>query len=305
MTNTKQDKQILTNVLPEDPLKADAYNIRKNGESIIKKSNPYIEIIPKENNSGLDIYVKENTLFQIINIPVLITESGLEDVVYNDFHIGKNSNVTIISGCAISNNGCKNSSHDGIHRFFLAENSHVKYLEKHYAEGKNKKILNPITEIIMQDSSTMIMDSVQIKGVDETKRKVTATLYDNATLTITEKILTSKNQIAKTDFIVTLEGKNSSTHVTSRSVAADNSYQEFTSNVIGNNKSFAHISCDAIIKDNASVKAIPEIYANHLEAHLIHEAAIGKIASDQLTKLMSLGLTNKEAEETIIKGFLK
>ena len=157
----------------------------------------------------------------------------------------------------------------------------------------------------MQDSSTMIMDSVQIKGVDETKRKVTATLYDNATLTITEKILTSKNQIAKTDFIVTLEGKNSSTHVTSRSVAADNSYQEFTSNVIGNNKSFAHISCDAIIKDNASVKAIPEIYANHLEAHLIHEAAIGKIASDQLTKLMSLGLTNKEAEETIIKGFLK
>lgn len=307
MTNTKTDEKILTKILSDSPYHSDAYNIRKNGQSIDRKDNPYVKIVPKENNSGIDIYIKENTLFQIINIPVIITESGLKDVVYNDFHIGKNSNVTIIAGCAIHNNGFQNSTHDGIHRFYLEENSKVKYIEKHYGEGSdtNKKILNPITEIIMKQGSTMTMDSVQLQGVDESIRKVKATLYADTSLVVTEKILTSQAQTAKTDFIVDLEGANSSTHVTSRSVATDNSYQEFTSNITGNEKSFAHVECDAIIKDTASVKAIPEIYANHIDANLIHEAAIGKIAGEQLMKLMTLGLTEKEAEETIIKGFLK
>jgi len=303
----KTDEKLLNNVLDNNPYEADSYNIRKNGKSIDRKINPYVNIISKEDGSGIDIYVKENTLLQIIDIPVIITESGLKDVVYNDFHIGKNSNIVIVAGCGIHNSFSHDSVHDGIHRFYLEENSQVKYIEKHYGSGMGtgKKILNPITEIIMQKGSRMTMDSTQLKGVDSTFRTTKATLYEDATLIINEKILTNNSQYAKTDFLVNLEGTNASCHVTSRSVATDNSYQEFTSNIIGNAKSFAHVECDAIIQDKASVKAIPEIYANFVDANLIHEAAIGKIAGAQLMKLMSLGLTEKEAEETIIKGFLK
>ena len=303
----KTDEKLLNNVLDNNPYEADSYNIRKNGKSIDRKINPYVNIISKEDGSGIDIYVKENTLLQIIDIPVIITESGLKDVVYNDFHIGKNSNIVIVAGCGIHNSFSHDSVHDGIHRFYLEENSQVKYIEKHYGSGMGtgKKILNPITEIIMQKGSRMTMDSTQLKGVDNTFRTTKATLYEDATLIINEKILTNNSQYAKTDFLVNLEGTNASCHVTSRSVATDNSYQEFTSNIIGNAKSFAHVECDAIIQDKASVKAIPEIYANFVDANLIHEAAIGKIAGAQLMKLMSLGLTEKEAEETIIKGFLK
>ena len=303
----KTDEKLLNNVLDNNPYEADSYNIRKNGKSIDRKINPYVNIISKEDGSGIDIYVKENTLLQIIDIPVIITESGLKDVVYNDFHIGKNSNIVIVAGCGIHNSFSHDSVHDGIHRFYLEENSQVKYIEKHYGSGMGtgKKILNPITEIIMQKGSRMTMDSTQLKGVDSTFRTTKATLYEDATLIINEKILTNNSQYAKTDFLVNLEGTNASCHVTSRSVATDNSYQEFTSNIIGNAKSFAHVECDAIIQDKASVKAILEIYANFVDANLIHEAAIGKIAGAQLMKLMSLGLTEKEAEETIIKGFLK
>ena len=303
----KTDEKLLNNVLDNNPYEADSYNIRKNGKSIDRKINPYVNIISKEDGSGIDIYVKENTLLQIIDIPVIITESGLKDVVYNDFNIGKNSNIVIVAGCGIHNSFSHDSVHDGIHRFYLEENAKVKYIEKHYASEMRteKKILNPITEIIMQKGSRMTMDSTQLKGVDSTFRTTKATLYEDATLIINEKILTNNSQYAKTDFLVNLEGTNASCHVTSRSVATDNSYQEFTSNIIGNAKSFAHVECDAIIQDKASVKAIPEIYANFVDANLIHEAAIGKIAGAQLMKLMSLGLTEKEAEETIIKGFLK
>ena len=303
----KTDEKLLNNVLDNNPYEADSYNIRKNGKSIDRKINPYVNIISKEDGSGIDIYVKENTLLQIIDIPVIITESGLKDVVYNDFHIGKNSNIVIVAGCGIHNSFSHDSVHDGIHRFYLEENSQVKYIEKHYGSGMGtgKKILNPITEIIMQKGSRMTMDSTQLKGVDSTFRTTKATFYEDATLIINEKILTNNSQYAKTDFLVNLEGTNASCHVTSRSVATDNSYQEFTSNIIGNAKSFAHVECDAIIQDKASVKAIPEIYANFVDANLIHEAAIGKIAGAQLMKLMSLGFTEKEAEETIIKRFLK
>ena len=303
----KTDEKLLNNVLDNNPYEANSYNIRKNGKSIDRKINPYVNIISKEDGLGIDIYVKENTLLQIIDIPVIITESGLKDVVYNDFHIGKNSNIVIVAGCGIHNNFSHDSVHDGIHRFYLEENSKVKYIEKHYGSGvgTGKKILNPVTEIIMQKGSSMTMDSIQLKGVDSTFRTTKATLYADTTLIINEKILTNNSQYAKTDFLVNLEGTNASCHVTSRSVAIDNSYQEFTSNIIGNAKSFAHVECDAIIQDKASVKAIPEIYANFVDANLIHEASIGKIAGAQLMKLMSLGLNKKEAEEAIIKGFLK
>ena len=301
------DKELLKEINDKFDENAEAYNIRKNGESIKRKINSYIDIVTKENKSGIDIYVKEDTLFGIVHIPVIITESGLTDVVYNDFHIGKNANVIIMAGCGIHNDLHQTSEHDGIHRFYLEENAKVKYVEKHYGEGKGtgKKVLNPTTEIYMKKGSKMTMDSVQIKGVDDTLRITKADLDDDTTLEISEKILTTGKETAKTEFIVNLNGENASVHVTSRSVAEGSSYQEFISNITGNTKCYAHVECDAIIKDEGKVKAIPEIYAKNIDANLIHEAAIGKIAGEQLSKLMTLGLNESEAEEVIIKGFLK
>ena len=301
------DKNLLKEINETLDEKTEVYNIRKNGESIKRKVNSYIDIVTKEDKSGLDIYVKENTLFGIVHIPVIITESGLTDVVYNDFHIGANANVIIMAGCGIHNDLHKDSEHDGIHRFYLEENAKVTYVEKHYGEGKGtgKKILNPTTEIYMKKGSSMNMDSVQIKGVDDTIRITKATLDADTTLEISEKILTTGSQTAKTEFIVDLNGEKASVHVTSRSVAEGSSTQEFTSNITGNTKCYAHVECDAIIKDEGKVKAIPEIYAKNIDANLIHEAAIGKIAGAQLNKLMTLGLNEQEAEEVIIKGFLK
>lgn len=284
-----------------------AYNIRKDGQGIERKVTENINIVTKKDKSGIDIYVKENTKNEFVHIPVIITQSGLTDVVYNDFYIGKNAKVFIIAGCGIHNDHHKDSTHNGIHRFFLEEGAYVKYVEKHYGEGNGdgKRILNPVTEVYLKDGSVLEMDSVQIKGVDSTDRVTKGELGANTNLIVTEKIMTHGNQYAKTTFDVTLNGENSSTHVTSRSVAVDNSKQKFISKVYGNSKCFAHVECDAIIKDNASVSATPEVNANNVDANLIHEAAIGKIAGEQLIKLMTLGLTEKEAEEEIIKGFLK
>ncbi|HIR74082.1 TPA: SufD family Fe-S cluster assembly protein [Candidatus Ventrenecus avicola] len=301
------DKNLLKEISDSDIEQADAYNIRKNGKGVSRKTNPYINIVPKEDNQGIDVYVKENTLLSIIHVPVLLTESGLKDVVYNDFHIGKNSNVIILAGCGVHNDKHKDTEHDGIHRFFLEENAKVKYMEKHYGEGdgSGKNILNPVTEIFMKPGSNMTMDTTQIKGVDDTLRETKAILDENTTLVINEKILTNGSQQAKTVFHVSLNGDHASTHVTSRSVATENSYQEFVSDITGNSSCYAHVECDAILKENGHVKAIPEIYAKNPNANLIHEAAIGKIQGEQLMKLMSLGLNEKEAEDVIIKGFLK
>ena len=284
-----------------------AYNIRKDGQGVERKVTENINIVTKKDKSGIDIYVKENTKNEFVHIPVIITQSGLTDVVYNDFYIGKNAKVFIIAGCGIHNDHHKDSTHNGIHRFVLEEGAYVKYVEKHYGEGNGdgKRILNPVTEVYLKDGSVLEMDSVQIKGVDSTDRVTKGELGANTNLIVTEKIMTHGNQYAKTTFDVTLNGENSSTHVTSRSVAVDNSKQKFISKVYGNSKCFAHVECDAIIKDNASVSATPEVNANNVDANLIHEAAIGKIAGEQLIKLMTLGLTEKEAEEEIIKGFLK
>lgn len=284
-----------------------AYNIRKNGKGIERKVTDNINIITKEDVSGIDIYVKENTKFEIVHIPVIITESGLNDMVYNDFYIGKNANVMIIAGCGIHNDSHKNSQHDGIHRFFLEEGAKVKYIEKHYGEGTGtgKRILNPITEVHLKKGASLEMESTQIKGVDSTIRTTKGELERNTNFVITEKIMTHGFQKAKTIFELELNGENASTKVTSRSVATENSSQEFESKITGNTKCFGHIECDAIIKDKARVIAIPEIIANNVEANLIHEATIGKIAGEQLMKLMSLGLTEKEAEDAIIGGFLK
>ena len=303
----KTDKNLLNEITNYDEIKKGAYNIRKNGQGIERKVTKNVNIITKQDKPGINIYVKENTKFEFIHIPVIITESGLTDLVYNDFYIGKNANVIIVAGCGIHNDHHKKSQHDGIHRFFLEEGAKVRYIEKHYGEGKGdgKRVLNPVTEVYLKKGSSMEMDSSQIKGVDSTIRETKGVLEENTNFVVSEKIMTNGIQTAKTIFDVQLNGENSSTHVTSRSVATEESKQFFISKIYGNNKCFAHSECDAIIKDNAIVTATPEITANNVEANLIHEAAIGKIAGEQIIKLMTLGLTEKQAEEEIINGFLR
>lgn len=300
------EKNLLKNVAPEINSNY-AYNIRSNSKSIERKITDNVNIISKDDNSGIDIIVKDNTNFEYIYIPVLITESGLTDIVYNDFYIGKNSNVYIVAGCAIKNEGNVKSEHDGIHRFYLEEGSTVHYIETHYAEGHKhvEKNLNPVTEIYMKKGSYMDMKSVQIKGVNKTRRVTKAILDDDTKLEIIEKIMTDNNSKADTIFDVKLNGENSSCHVSSRSFATGNSKQKFKSIIYGNNKCYSHVECDAILKDKGKVVSIPEIVANNVDANLVHEATIGKIAGEQLIKLMTLGLTEKEAEREIIKGFLK
>ena len=301
------DKGLLKTISDIDGEIEGAYNIRKDGKGIERKITENVNIVSKTDVSGIDIFVKENTKFEIVHIPVIITESGLKDVVYNDFYIGKNANVVIVAGCGIHNDHHKDSQHDGIHRFFLEEGARVKYIEKHYGEGNGtgKRILNPVTEVTLKDGATLEMETIQIRGVDSTVRTTKGVLGNDTNLVVAEKILTDGNQYAETIFDVSLNGQNSSTHVTSRSVAMGDSRQKFVSRVYGNSKCFGHVECDAIIKENGKIVAIPEITANNIDANLIHEAAIGKIAGEQITKLMTLGLSEKEAEEEIINGFLK
>ena len=301
------DKELLKTIADLKNTPTGAYNIRKNGKGIERKVTENINIITKTDVSGIDIVVKENTKKEFVHIPVIITENGLTDVVYNDFFIGKNADVVIIAGCGIHNSCADKSQHDGIHRFFLEEGAKVKYIEKHYGEGEGtgEKVLNPVTEVYLKAKSKMEMESTQIKGVDSTLRVTKAEIGENSNFIVSEKILTHGNQKAKTIFEVELNGENSSTHVVSRSVATENSEQIFESKVFGNAKCYGHVECDAIIKDKARVVAIPEITANTLEANLVHEATIGKIAGEQLVKLMTLGLSEKESEKQIIKGFLK
>lgn len=315
MTDTKLDDDLLNSVdegvLGEitklDKIKEGAYNIRKNGQGIERKVTENVNIVTKTDKPGINIYVKENTKFELVHIPVIITESGLKDVVYNDFYIGKNANVFIVAGCGIHNDHHKDSQHDGIHRFFLEEGAKVKYVEKHYGEGEGtgKRILNPVTEVYLKKGSSLEMESSQIKGVDSTIRETKGVLEEGSNFVVTEKIMTHGKQFAKTIFDVELNGDDSSTHLTSRSVAEDESKQYFISKVYGNAKCFSHSECDAIIQDNAIVKATPEVTANNIDANLIHEAAIGKIAGEQIIKLMTLGLSEEEAEQEIINGFLR
>lgn len=301
------DKNLLSEISDYDGKIEGAYNIRKNGQGVERQSTENVTIVSKKDKPGIDIFVKENTKFEYVHIPVILTANGIKDVVYNDFYIGKNANVIIVAGCGIHNDYCSDAQHDGIHRFYLAEGAKVKYIEKHYGEGngEGKRILNPVTEVYLKQGSTMEMESSQIKGVDSTVRETKGELAENTNFVVTEKIMTHGHQNAETLFDVKLNGENASTHVTSRSVATENSYQHFTSRIYGNSKCFAHSECDAIIKDNAVVKATPEITANNVDANLIHEAAIGKIAGEQLVKLMTLGLNEKQAEEQIINGFLR
>ncbi len=284
-----------------------AYSLRVNGQLYGKNDSENITIVKKEDKPGIDIYIKPNTKNESLHIPVLLSQTGLKELVYNDFHIGENCDVTIVAGCGIHNSGDQASEHSGIHAFYLGKGAKVKYIEKHYGEGdgNGKNLMNPTTVAVLEADSYMEMETAQIKGVDSTRRKTEAKLADGATLVVHEKIMTHGDQFAETDFTVDLDGVDCGAHVVSRSVAKDRSKQTFLSCVRGNNRCSGHTECDAIIMDDACVTAVPQIEANHVDASLIHEAAIGKIAGEQLIKLMTLGLSEKEAEEQIINGFLK
>ena len=300
-------KNLLEQIAGLHEVPAGAYNIRANGTSVGRNTTAHIDIVTKEDKQGIDIIIKPGTQRESVHIPVVLSQSGLTEMVYNDFHVGDDCDVTIVAGCGIHNGGDQASKHDGIHSFFIGKNSHVKYVEKHYGsgDGKGERIMNPETIIHLAENSFMEMETVQIKGVDSTRRITTADLAEGAKLIVTEKLMTHGSQYAETDFTVDLNGAGSSANIISRAVAKDDSKQLFLAKINGNNKCAGHSECDAIIMDNAKISAIPEITANHLDAELIHEAAIGKIAGEQIIKLMTLGLTEAEAEAQIINGFLK
>lgn len=305
MMNTTE-QQLLKIIADMDGVPEGAYNIRSNGALESRRSTENVEIKNKENGSGIVVTVRPDTKGETVHIPVIIDASGLYDLVYNDFIIGDNADVTIMAGCGIHNCGSEGSGHDGVHSFFIGKNARVKYIEKHYGSGDSgKRVMNPTTVVNIGENGYMEMETSQIKGIDDTNRVTSAKIGKGGTLVIKEKIMTEGSQTAKTDFTVDLDGENSGAHVVSRSVASDNSFQEFRSRINGNNLCSGHTECDAIIMDNARVCAIPEVNANHVDASLIHEAAIGKIAGEQLVKLMTLGLDEKQAEEEIINGFLK
>lgn len=300
-------KDLLEKIADLHEVPQGAYNIRANGSAAGRNTTANIDIVTKTNKPGIDIIIKPGTKNESVHIPVVISQTGHTEMVYNDFYIGDDADVTIVAGCGIHNTGDMESRHDGIHTFYVGKNAKIRYVEKHYGagDGNGKNVMNPTTVVNIAENGYVEMDTVQIKGVDSTDRLTKATLAKGATLIVGEKLMTHGQQIATTKFEVDLDGENSSTHVVSRSVARDNSKQVFLSNVNGNNACNGHTECDAIVMDNAVVSAIPQILANHTDASLIHEAAIGKIAGEQLTKLMTLGLSEKEAEEQIINGFLK
>ena len=300
-------KNLLEQVADLHEVPAGAYSLRVDGKLYGKSDSENIKIVAKQDKPGIDIFVKAGTKKESLHIPVLLAQSGLKELVYNDFHIGADADITIVAGCGIHNGGKEGSEHSGVHAFYLGENARVRYIEKHYGEGdgNGKNVMNPTTVAELERGAYMEMETTQIKGVDSTDRTTKATLADKATLVVREKIMTHGEQCAKTYFEVDLNGEGCGAHVISRSVARDRSRQIFVSHVNGNNVCTGHTECDAIIMDGASVSAVPEIVANHPDASLIHEAAIGKIAGEQLVKLMTLGLSEKEAEEQIVSGFLK
>ena len=284
-----------------------AYNIRKNGEGIERRNTEKVEIVSKKDKPGIDIRIKPGTTGETVYIPVIITESGVNDKVYNDFYIGDDADVTIVAGCGIHNSGCTESRHDGIHRFFIGRNAKIKYVEKHYGEGEGTgaRVLNPTTEVFLGENAVCEMETVQIKGVDSTERETLARLDAGAKFLVTERLMTHGQQVAHSNMTVELNGEGASSQIISRSVAKENSEQVFYPRAVGNAPCRAHVQCDSIIMDNAKIRSIPEISANNADAQIIHEAAIGRINNDQLLKLMTFGLTTEQAEEIIIEGFLK
>ena len=307
MMNNKIDKDLLSAVADLHDVPMGAYNIRKDGEGVARQSTESIIIEPKKDRPGIDIIVKSGTKNQSVHIPVIVTKSGVNDLTYNDFYIEDDCDVLIVAGCGIHNSGSDKSEHDGIHSFHIGKNSRIKYVEKHYGqgEGTGERVHNPETIIEMDENSYCEMEMIQIKGVDSTKRETTAHLKAGAKLLMMEKLMTHGKQYARSDMEINLDGVGASAQIISRSVAKDESEQIFYPRAVGNAACRAHVQCDSIIMDNARIRSIPEIAANHYDAQIVHEAAIGRINNDQLIKLQTFGMSEEEAEEIIIQGFLK
>lgn len=300
-------KSLLKEVADLDALPVGAYNVRVNGESSERNTTANIDIVSKTDKSGIDIIIKPGTKNESVHIPVILSQSGMKEMVYNDFYVGEDCDVTIVAGCGIHNCGGGDSAHDGLHRFFVGKNAKVRYVEKHYGEGdgRGKRVMNPTTEVHLEEGASMVLEATQISGIDDTLRRTIATLAENATLEVQEKVLTTGEQNAVSEFVADLNGAGSSCNIVSRTVARDKSTQHFSSTLNGNAACSGHTECDSIIMDSAKVSASPQLTAANVDASLIHEAAIGKIAGEQLLKLMTLGLTEQEAEERIVSGFLK
>lgn len=305
---TEIDAKLLEKIADLTGKPVGAFNIRKDSGCEARQSTEHIDISPKTDKPGIDIRIKDGTKNEICHIPVIISKSGLSEMVYNDFFVGDDCDVEIIAGCGIHNSGCDESRHDGVHTFYIGKNSRVHYAEKHYGEvtdgetGKN--VMNPQTIVYLGEGSTMQMDTVQIRGIDSTKRFTKFVCEAGSEVVVTERLLTHGKQIAESDMEIQLNGKGAKGRVISRSVAQDESEQVFYPRMVGNAECFGHVQCDSIIMGDARIKSIPAIEALCPDAQLVHEAAIGKIAGDQLLKLETLGLTHEEAEETILKGFL-
>lgn len=303
----KIDMDMLSTIADLHEIPEGAYNIRKNGARLSARSTEDIQINVKEDKPGIDIIIKQDVKNKSVHIPVILTETGLDDVVYNDFYVGENADVLIVAGCGIHNCGDQKSEHDGIHAFHIGKNARVRYVEKHYGEGEGtgERILNPTTTVDMEENSYCEMEMIQIKGVDSTVRDTKAHLKDGAKLVILERLMTHGKQDARSNVEINLDGSGSVAQIISRSVAKDESTQVFYPRAVGNAACKAHVQCDSIIMDNAKIRSIPEISANHNEAQVVHEAAIGRINSDQLLKLETFGMTEQEAENVIVEGFLK
>lgn len=301
------EKNLLHEVAELDVLPVGAYNIRSDGKSVARNTSANIDIVTKQDKPGIDIIIKPGTKKESVHIPVIISQTGLTECVYNDFFVGDDSDVTIIAGCGIHNCGDQTSRHDGVHTFYVGKNCKVHYVEKHYGEGDGtgKRIMNPETRIELGENSTMELETSQIAGVDDTVRTTGAKLSANATLTIHDKILTTGDQKAVAEIMVDMDGADSSCDIISRGVAKEHSTQEIRLGINGNCACTGHAECDSIIMDEAKILAIPQLNAANVDASLVHEAAIGKIAGEQLMKLMTLGLSEAEAEEKIVQGFLR
>ncbi len=300
-------KRLIREVADLHAVPEGAYNFRANSQLAGRNTTANIDIVSKEDGSGIDIRIKPGTRRESVHIPVVLSESGIKETVYNDFYIGENSDVVIVAGCGIDNCGTQDSQHDGIHRFYVGKGARVKYVEKHYGsgDGRGQRILNPVTEVDMEEDSSMEMEMEQIKGVDSTERVTNARLKAGAKLVVKERLMTHGSQYAVSTYQVDLNGAGATADVVSRSVARDDSRQTFNARITGNAPCSGHTECDSIIMDNGRILAIPSLEANDVDAMLVHEAAIGKIAGDQLVKLMTLGLTEQQAEEQIINGFLR
>ena len=302
----KVDTRLLREIADLEGTPKGAYNIRKNGKLDSRGNTANIEIVTKEDKPGIDIHIKAGTKHQSVHIPVIITEAGLDELVYNDFFIGPDCDVVIVAGCGIHNDGDKSSQHDGVHTFYVGENSKVQYVEKHYGEGEGtgERIMNPQTIIYLEKGASIQLDTTQLRGVDSTKRYTKVVVKEGAEAIVNEKLLTHGKQKAESEMDVILAGEGASGRVISRSVAQDESEQIFYPRMMGDAAGFGHVQCDSILMGKAKIQSIPALTANHPDAQLIHEAAIGRIAGDQILKLMTLGLTEEEAEEEILNGFL-